>query len=655
MTIETQEQKQLNINIALTEGEQAEVLKLCNAFKQSMISHSQLKKKTMQQCYSYFKSVLMDGDVLPRPNYGEGAERDAQTNRPSVFLPLTRTIIKQLHADIKTAIFPTNSDYFRILAADDSDEEAKVFEDELTQVVEGLFKKSRIQEQISAGILNAAWSGFCAGIPYVELVKPWQWEVNGSTGDYQAVSFGSYEGETSEQQQERLRREQNNFRICIENCNPLDFYIDPSCKKPEFARWMYLQQKKLYEFTDNPAGFSNLEKLKDVATTATGTRNAQGQQRLDTSVANGLNQSYQDIEPVVDYDLFYFPYLKLKESGKVFRNVIAGVAASTVLVRFAPNLLPQGLNPAVFATWADDVDSSYGTGIAEDILPLQRLVNLVFNHAIETLARNGNILAVDKSSDLSQMSGVAGGVMYTDGDPNKAVMQLNVDDKELGTLLAALGSIKAEAQTLAGSQHPYTGMGSPGVAKTATEFASISNVVANISKETIQHLVDNYVQPILELVVARIGEAYTSPVRLRIDKGEATNYAEVNLSILNKMAGRFRLELTSVNLPQSRLAMVNTLKELLTLVSSDPRYADMLKNGGYDLLVEIAKLSGIRDYDKLLFTPAEQKQNASNQASGVLMQLAQMAQQVDPQIAEQLGGLAKKFQLLGSGNAQQGI
>jgi hypothetical protein len=290
-------------------------------------------------------------------------------------------------------------------------------------------------------------------------------------------------------------------------------------------------------------------------------------------------------------------------------------------------------------------------------MPLQRLLNFIFNHSIETLARSGNMLAVNKDVDMSQL-GRAGGVMVTDGRPSEDVQMLNTEDTELNSLFSAMGLIKSEAQTLAGSTHPYLGMASTDTQKTATEFSVIQETVISVLKEVTQHLAETLIQPLLERFMYLAADYFgDTPVQVRVDEAEQTNLLEVDLSLIKKMRGQFTMEVTSINLAESKLAESNSLKELLQLMMSSPEIGSMAKDGMYPLLQRLAKLNNINDFDKFMMTPAEQNANMQSQLGNVLMQTAQGLGAVEneqaQQAAQQIAQLSQVLMQRGALNDQQ--
>ena len=628
-----------NINLLdeLSDTDKALLVQSCKKFKQAVKDHSTQKRDIQRRCHAYFMSELQDGDLLPEARYNEGGQADADTERPQIFLPVTRSTAKMLYAQLKLALFPNDTDFFRVFG---KTTQAAQFESDLTTAFKWLFKQSNMAEKLSENLLNVIWAGFCATFPTMDANPVTEWSIN-------------------EQGQYVVNTIKLEPRLHVDVCNPLDFYPDPVAKDAESSRWVYCQQKSLQDMIDKPDLYSNIEEIRPLAKNQGNKRSNEQEQERGLSGANNLQQTFDDEDERVDYDLYYFPVLpKIKRSnGEPFRNMLVGIAADQVITRFYPNLYPYGLNPAVFSTWMPDISSPYGTGPVEDIMPLQRLLNFIFNHSIETLARSGNMLAVNKDVDMSQL-GRAGGVMVTDGRPSEDVQMLNTEDTELNSLFSAMGLIKSEAQTLAGSTHPYLGMASTDTQKTATEFSVIQETVISVLKEVTQHLAETLIQPLLERFMYLAADYFgDTPVQVRVDEAEQTNLLEVDLSLIKKMRGQFTMEVTSINLAESKLAESNSLKELLQLMMSSPEIGSMAKDGMYPLLQRLAKLNNINDFDKFMMTPAEQNANMQSQLGNVLMQTAQGLGAVEneqaQQAAQQIAQLSQILMQRGALNDQQ--
>jgi hypothetical protein len=634
----------INMIKELSDDDLRTLVEQCNQFKQAVKDHSREKRNVQRRCYSYFMSELQDGDLLPEPKFAEGGEYNAEaeggTQRPQVFLPVTRSTAKMLYAQLKMALFPNDTDFFRVFG---KTAEAAQLENDLTTAFKWLFKQSNLSEKLSENLINVIWSGFCATVPTVDTQQVAEWSV--VNGQYQMANV------TLEPS------------LCVDVCNPLDFYPDPVAKDINKARWVYCQQKSYQDMLDKPDMYSKLEEIESLVTNRGSERSVKMEQEYNLSAANRLQQDFNDTDDRVDYDLYYFPVLpKIKmKNGQPYRNMLVGVVADQVVTRFYPNLYPMGLNPAVYGNWMPDIASPYGTGPVEDIMPLQRLINFIFNHSIETMARSGNLLAVNKQVDISQI-GRAGGLLRTEGRPSEDVQLLNTEDTEMNTLFTAMGLIKAEAQTLAGSTHPYMGMANQDTQKTATEFSIIQDTVISVLKEVTQHIAETFMQPVLERFMYLAAEYFgDTPVQIRIDEAEQTQILEVNLSVLSKIKdpnnpkavgrGDFTMEMTSVNLAESKLAESNSLKELLQLMMGSPEIGAMAKNGMYPLLQRLAKLNNINDFDKFMMTPAEQNANMNGQLVQVLMQTAQGLASVENPQAQ---GAAEQIMQLTQVLAQRG-
>lgn len=276
-----------NVNIIkeLSDAQVEELVSHCNQFKQAVKDHSADKRNIQRRCHAYFMGELQDGDLLPEPKYGEGGEYGAEamagTSRPQIFLPVTRSTAKTLYAQVKHALFPNDTDYFRVFG---KTAQAAKLESDLTTAFKWLFKKSNLSEYLSENLINLIWSGFCASVPSVSLNEVSEWTVVDGQYNLQNVKM-----------EPTLR---------VEACNPLDFYPDPVAKDINQARWVYCQQKNYQEMLDRPDTYSNVEDIERLVTNQGSARSAKRESEDGTAYSNNLQQTFQDTDDRVDYDLY---------------------------------------------------------------------------------------------------------------------------------------------------------------------------------------------------------------------------------------------------------------------------------------------------------------------------------------------------------------
>jgi hypothetical protein len=567
-------------NFPVSEEEQKEIAQICNQFKQAAKAHSKDKKQTLRTCYAYTKNKFVGNDLLPTPST-YGSDKDIEKSRPKVFIPLVRQTLKQLYSYLKLTIFPNDEDYFRVRG---KDMEAVQFEDILTEGLKYKFAEALISEKIGAFLYNLVWAGNAAAYPCVKDDIRWEWTFDSMMNQYVAT-----EVDTPPMPD-------------IECFSPLDFNIDSNEPDPEKAKWGVFITKKVQEIKDSQLYF-NKDRLSTIAKSG-GLKN-QSQSDTDLTEFNGLTNNVANGDKAVDYDFYYYPYIKT--STQEYRNMLIGIAGEEVVVRFHPNMAPGGLNPAVFCNWTPDVDTLYGTGPIEDILELQRLTNILYNYMIEVLARIGNRFKVTEGVDLSNLFGVAGGVatIPMGGD----IVPFTGDYAEPQFLANVIGTAKAEAQITSGSQNPFQGSSNVDFKKTATELQIIQENSISVMREVIEHVSVMGVQRLLERLMFLCADLYQEPIPIPMDDPATGQriFMPVDFSMLK--SGRFTIELVGVNPSQSKQAQVEGLTQLLQVIGTNP---DVLMIGE-PVIQKIGELQGIKDIGDILRQIIERLQGLAAQ------------------------------------------
>ncbi|MBY0404697.1 MAG: hypothetical protein K2X66_12410 [Cyanobacteria bacterium] len=558
---------QYHVSIDLPLGEQQEIVAIAQQFKQATVNHYQQKKNTMRRCYAYFKSQFYGDDLLPTPAT-EGQDRDNNSNRPQIFMPMTRQQAKILYSFLKLTLLPNDEDFFRIRGENASSAE---HEEILTQGIMHLLREALFSEKGGEFILDTIWAGNAVAFPTILRESHWEWSV-----DMEAEAYVPILKEAPP-------------RLVMEVWNPLHFYPDPYCKEPENSKWGYFSFKKLYEILDSPR-YQNKDQLKLISQRRI--PDSQDQSGLTLSGFNRLSSGFMDTEENVKVDKYYFPYLKT--SQREYRNMLVGVAGEQVLIEFSPNFMAKGLNPVVFQTWMNDKDSALGTGPVEDMAEIQRLLNMGYNYAIELLARIGNRFIVRPGVDLSNFFGVAGGVATTD-NPREDVVAMTGDFVELVHLFNFLGIVKSEGQLVAGSKDPFQGGSNIDFKKTATEIQLLQENSVSILREIVQH-VGIGLKRIIERFMYLAADFYQDPFQIRLSDPMTgvPQYVSVDFSVLK--SGSYRVELMGVNPSQSKAAQIQGLIQLLQLVTENPDSILV----GEQIITQIAGLQGIKNVQSLL-------------------------------------------------------
>lgn len=595
-----------SLSLQPDEAEQKEIVKTAIAFKKSVMAHSKDRKAEMRRCLAYIKSKLQDGDLLPRPS-SEGSDRDANTDRPQVFMPLSRQQYKQLKSQIRLTIFPNDEDFFRVRAKTNDPigpmpqpifdpmtgleipqpppPKYTDFEDPLTEGLKYVFKEAHISEKIGQNLDNSIWAGCFAGFPTIQDRTIPEWELDMSIPGYVKVA------------------EHSVSTLDVEVFNPIDFYIDPSAKDPEYAKWVYVGRKKCQEIKDSRVYF-NKDKLKLYAGKTVNFSNKED--GLSIHDIHGLNSSFDDSEENLEYDLFYFPYLKT--SASEYRNMIVGVAGGECLVRFHPNTTPRGMNPVVFTGWDTECENPYPQGPIEDMKDIQRNINFMANYKVETLARMGNRFAASADVEIENAFGIAGGIIITpEGqDVRQNVMSLTGDYSEIAAITNDIGVLKAEAQIVSGAQNPFQGASNIDFKKTATEINRLTENSISILREVIEHLCNMGVSRLLERCMYLVPDLYPEPITIPVDRPfGGREFIQVDFSLLK--SGQYVVELVNINPSQSKQVQTDGLMKLMELFmgAESPAALQIME----PLIVKIGELMGIKNIRDIL-DQIKQRMNA---------------------------------------------
>ncbi|MBY0450019.1 MAG: hypothetical protein K2X01_05275 [Cyanobacteria bacterium] len=571
-------------NLVLDEKIQEQVLTAARQFKNSAVSAAKQKKEIMRRCYAYSKNKLYDGDLLPIFST-DGGDRDMKTTRPQVFMPVTRQNLKNLWSQLLLTIFPNDDDFMRVRAKTAA---GVVLEESLSQALSYLFRQSRIAQKIGGCIFDCAWSGSFSAYPCIKQRTVMEYRIEPIP--VQVAEDENTNANDLSLQQFQLAYVPYEIKLPpepdVEAWNPLNFYVDIEETNPEFQRWVYLGKVKKNQLLDNPE-MMNTEKVRELS--GNGADNSAS--RMSLNVFNDIQGTSGDMDASLDYDLYYFPHLKTET--QLFRNIIVGIVNDKVLVRFHPNLFPRGLNPVVFGGWLHDPRTPYSQGPAEDMIDLQRLINLLQNYKIEALARNDNRWVMSPNANIDNYNGVVGGIIITE-NPQTDVIHINGGYEQMPVITNEVGVLKAEAQTVAGSQNPFQGSSNIDYQKTATEINLLQEQYITITRQVIENL-SVYVRGILERLAFLLADTSSEPIEVPVDLPNGLRqFITVDLSPLK--SGDFTIELVGVNPSQSKAAQVNGLIQLLQLVSSDPDSVFTAE----PIIKKIAELQGIKNIDQIL-------------------------------------------------------
>lgn len=558
-------QAQTFVNVEPPLDEQAQIVKQCNAWKRSVKENAQDKKRIMRDCYAYSKGKFIGDDLLPMPSTN-GNDKDIKSDRPQIFLPKTRQLVKTLYSYVKLTLLPSDDNYLRVKGRT---AEAAMYEDELTEGLLHIFKQALITEKVGAFLLDITQMGNGAMFPCIKDSMIWEWQYDPYQQKYHPNQIDTPPLPD------------------LERLDPLHFYIDPNSKDPETSKWGYFGIKKKQEIQDSPLYF-NKEKLTKLQTKTT---NKSKDSNISVTGLNDLKNSFTDTEESLDYDFYYFPYLKTETAE--YRNMLVGVAGEQELIRFHPNLFPRGMNPVVFQDWMPDPSSPYGIGPAEDVKDIQKNINIMINYVVEWMARNGNRWVIGEDVDLTQAFGLGANIIRAK-DPNNDFKEISGDYSEPASIMNLIGTLAADMQVVAGSQNPFQGSSNVDFKKTATELQILQENSISVIREVIEHIAIG-VKRIFDRLMYLTADLYKEPIEIRVDDPVlGTRYINVDFRLLK--SGLFEIELTNINPSQSKQAQVQSLMQLLELIGSNPQ-AFLV---GEPIIQEIGKLQGLKKVDTYL-------------------------------------------------------
>lgn len=586
-------------SLELSEEEQTELLSLCNEFKRETDDAYGEKRESMKTAYAYYKMQFLGEGIDLLPMLGpEGLERDIETERPKVFLPITRQIIVQLYSQIKLGLHPQDDGYMRLKG---KDEDSAEIEDELTAAFQEVLERMTFTELMGRYYLNMAIFGGCPNYPCIDVDKQYEWRVNPITNRYEMAELPPKP------------------ELALKIWSPMNFSPDPSQPFGDRSKWVYTEYKKKQELLDSELYF-NKDKIRELERKREESSGRDNDNRADLRQFTGVNRDFRDSESIVRYDLYYMPFMQLK-SGKEIRNMLIGIAEDTVVVRYFPNIAPKGMNPVVYCDWRPDPESPLGDGPAEDVREIQRMINMLENYKLESLARNGNRWAIPYGADTDSLFGVSGGICWYDPQIGPPVA-MSGDLREIGALQNTIGILKSEAQIVTGANQPFQGAANLDFQKTATELSIINEGAMTIMREIIEHAAIIGLKKTLEMMRRLAAEVYRGEeitIR-RDDENGDSEFTTVDLSQLG--SDDFEVEITSSNPSMGKSQQIEVLREFMALAAANPSVMAMLKSNGWHLLKLIMNLMGVKNME-FAKSPYEIRQDVNE----MMAQQMAMAQQ----------------------------
>jgi len=626
-------------SLSLTPKETEDLLRACNTFKIQTLAHSKGRKLAQERNYAYFTGQFFGDDLLPLPST-DGSDRDANSNRPQVFIPITAEQILQIYAYLRIHIFPNDEDYFRVVA---KKEAYAVYEDDLTEAFKYIFKKNKISEQLGRCLLNTLWSGQFVAFPRFELPKGWEWiPPSPENPDY------------------TLKPKDLEPRLIVEEVNPIHLYLDPLTSTN--PRWMTLGYKKMQQVLDSPFTIESTKAEIKNKGGKTQPLTSQYQEGLPISVYNQQNTNYIDYEKWVMYDTFYFPYIEL--DGKMYYNITVVMIENQLISECRPNVAFED-SQLVQTPWRYQTESNYGFGPADDMQNLQIIINMLYNYMLESLSRNGNIWAVAEGVDLKNLFGGVARILVTPQNMpvNQAVMNIPSSHEDLVVAQNLIGVLKGEAVNIGGSQDPFQGSSNLDFKKTATEINVLQANAVSRNQEAVEHIGYTGVGPVLEKLATLAAHLYQGPITVRIDNpkaapiipGEQPGPQDIQAAQAEQMAaagqpvappqgpffreidlgvwhsGEFCIELSGVNSSQSKSAEAQLLMQLIEMVATNPEGAIMAE----PIMEKLAVLNGLKEFPEVFgaFKDRYNQMKALQEQAAMMQQQAQMMAQHQGQAA----------------------
>lgn len=625
-------------SLKLTPDQEQELLKQCNTFKLNTLSHAKSRKLNQERNYAYFTNQFFGDDLLPLPS-SDGDDRNANSYRPQVFIPVTCEQILQIYAYVCTKIFPNDEDFFRVVA---KKEEYAVYEDDLTEALKYLFKKNKISEQIKRCILNSLWSGHFVAFPRFEIPEGWQWLAPDPTNpDY------------------KLQKTSLEPRLIVDEVNPIHLYLDPiTTTNP---RWMTLGFKKRHEVLNSPFTIEASKKRVQNVGGSTQPLTSQYMEGIPVAVYNQVNSNFIDYEKWVTYDTFYFPYIEL--AGEAYPNVTVVMVENSIITEFRPNVA-FGESQLVQTPWRHQTESNYGYGPADDMQNMQIILNMLYNYMLEAISRNGNVWGIMEGVDLKNLFGSVARILVTPAgvSPREAVMPIQASHEELVVIQNLIGVLKGEMVNIGGSQDPFQGAANIDFKKTATEIQVLQSNAVSRTNEGTEHIGINGVAPVLEKLAFLAAHLFQGPITVRIDNPKAAPiipgqkpgpqdiqaaqaqqaamqgqpaqvptgpfFRQIDLSVLR--SGEFTIELTGMNSAQSKAAESQLLMEMIQMIASNPQGA-ILAEGPME---KVAILNGFKEFPEV-FDGFKQKFQALQQQQQMQAQMQMQAQAAQKMAAGQ--------------------
>lgn len=363
--------------------------------------------------------------------------------------------------------------------------------------------------------------------------------------------------------------------------NLLNTYIEPAKANdnPDTLQVLYIDDRKTQELVDNP-NFINRDKLKKgeelIGKKSISESDNTKSGSTDTDKAAILS------EPCVEFKQVYFDHFRFKD-GVVLRNFIVSIANDDILLECRPNISYTEINgrkitqnPFIIFCYTRSFGDNIGGSPGYDSIELSRIRNILYNYALDTLARSGNKYGIDSSIDVKTLGSAATLFQVDLGDPkyqalginsvNQLVMQLPSNQAEAVAAFNASESLKSVMQQLSNTSQSYF-QDNPQV--TATLTKTLANQAMGIMRVAIQNIAKTFCKAYL-----RISEDC-------IQRGVKVD----NVAVVNSKNGERKFEtidfgmfkdkkfvpvINSLNPALTKAVLAQTLQEILVELAKSP-------------------------------------------------------------------------------------
>lgn len=504
--------------------------------------------------------------------------------------------------------------------------------------------------------LDAAKYGFCVVKNYwdtrYEKVRSIEQQI------VEPSIFGRLLGRPASQSQLEVVRDivayEGNF---IDNISPYNFYPDPSLPVARFQQGEFVGHEeevslvkvrnlegRLYHGTDK---INNQMMTEDWS--------YRPKRRVGSRFFSSLTGTAQDLKGscILAEVIFYSSPAELSRiSGMDFgqeketRRYIATMANDDKIIRFEEyNYLHGNFGYAV-GEYSPDHNSFINPGLTDTIYELQNIITWFINSHVSNVRRvlanrfigdpnKVHVEDVTNESLLIRVKSNSGGI-------KNSIEQLNVQDVTSNHIkdVEALHKI---VQLVTGINDNALGQYATG-RRSATESRSVSAGAAARLKMHAQLLYAQCLEPLGRMMIANTRQGRSKEIYANIlgENLAQYPYEQVILTPPDRVMGGYDFIPYDATLPTDKIQQANILKELFTVLISNPNTIQLLNKNPMLLLDHIAELLGIRNLKdfNLQQMPVQQPMVVPDQQA---MEMAQAsgAEPVDMMGADVLQQLAQ--------------